>query len=385
MIGMFLCVSPARLACLSWVALVACAHAQSSDVITYRAGLSSSSTNNFLRTSGANAKSEQTTTETVGVKVSLPVSQQTFDLDASLAASQHQNNRNFDYTAQNYQLSWLWTLTPRWHGSLGSQQSETLNTPSDSSNQSQRNKNTKQSSSFQLAYDLGSYWQFYSGLVNSRTTNEQNVVGQTDSRSTGAQLGARFVSGSSNSIDVGLQSGKGVSNSDFSYDAATVSTRIAVGGRSWLTGKLGQTRQRFDSTPQFNFDGPSASIGLTWGISGKLSMASSWQRDAVGYQTTGTTYTQNDVFVLAPMWHISSKSGLGLTYKNTVRADKGSPNGISSTRQDTTQDITLSYNWQPRKMANFVLSYTDSSRSSNVAGVDYHAEQIDLTANIYFY
>ncbi|MFY8043630.1 MAG: hypothetical protein ACOVOD_11985, partial [Rhodoferax sp.] len=99
-------------ASVSLFGVVGQAYAQIHESVNLRAGVSVLNNNNFFRTSSA-AASERVTSQSMGVNVAIPYSLQRFELDASLVGNQHQTNRTFDYTAQNYNAAWRWSLTPR--------------------------------------------------------------------------------------------------------------------------------------------------------------------------------------------------------------------------------------------------------------------------------
>ena len=153
--------------------------------------------------------------QAIGVNVALPYSLQRFELDASVTGNQHQTYSNFDYTAQNYSAAWRWSLTPRVRGSLTSTRTESLNAANDSQNPNLRNKNTTQNNALSAAYDLGGPWQATAGVSNTSTVNEQAVIGQTDNRSTGVNVGLRYAKSSGNTLAYSLQRASGTSGSDY--------------------------------------------------------------------------------------------------------------------------------------------------------------------------
>lgn len=360
------------------------AYAQTQDTFNMRAGVSVLNADNFFRSPAATATSERVISQNIGVNVAVPYSLQRFELDASLIGNQHQNFSNFDYTAQNYNAAWWWSLTPRLRGSITSTRGETLNAANDNVDPNQRNKVTTQSSALSAAYELGGPWQLTAGVSNSATINERAVIGQTDNRSGGFNLGVRYAPASGNSVDYSLQVARGNSANDYSSTTHNISSAWTLSGNSSLNVRLAHLQQKFSIAPQFDYTGLNGGVSFSWRVTGKTSLTAGWQRDLAGYQTAGTTHTKTDAFTLSPSWLISAKSSLKLQYRNAVRDDQGNPSGIPSDRQDRLRDLSLTYGWQPRPSATLSATMSESTRSSSVSNADFIVRQLSLSAQFTF-
>lgn len=360
------------------------AYAQTQDALNMRAGVSVLNADNFFRSPAATATSERVISQNIGVNVAVPYSLQRFELDASLVGNQHQNYSNFDYTAQNYNAAWRWGLTPRFRGSITSTRGETLNAANDSVDPNQRNKVTTQNSALSAAYELGGPWQLTTGVSNSATINERAVIGQTDNRSGGVNLGLRYAPASGNLIDYSLQMARGSSANDYSSITHNVSSVWALSGNTSLNMRLAHLQQKFGTAPQFDYSGWNGAVSLSWRLTGKTSLNTGWQRDLSGYQTAGTTHTKTDAFTLSPSWQMTPKSSLKLQYRNAVRDDQGNPGGTPSDRQDRLRDVSLTYGWQPRPSAILSATMSEATRSSSIANADFVARQLSLSAQFTF-
>ncbi|WP_176452086.1 hypothetical protein [Rhodoferax sp. TH121] len=358
--------------------------AQAQDVVTLRAGLSVLNADNFFRTSAANAVSERVTTQNTGINVVLPYGLQQFDLDASLTSNQYQTNSSFDYVGQNYSAAWRWSLTPRLTGNLRSARTETLNATTDSVNPNLRNKNKTQGTELSLAYGLRGPWQLTTGLSDNSSINERALVGQSDNRSTGANIGLRYEAAPGQTLAYALQQGRGVSNTDYTSTSHNFTALWAPSGKTSVNARLSHTQLRYGNTPQFDYSGIAGSVGADWRISGKTSLQASWQRDLSSYQTSGTTHVQTDSITVSPLWQISSETSLRLQYRHARRLDQGNPTGVATNRLDYLHDTSVSYTWQPRKQATLSVTLAESSRQSNIANADYVARQLTLAAQFAF-
>ena len=368
-----------------WVLLLpaTAALAQNSDVVTLRSSVNLSSDDNFFKTPAAPV-SERITTQSIGVNVALPLSLQRLELDASLTGNQHQTYTNFDYTGQNYSAAWRWSVTPQLHGSVTSSRAETLNAAGDSVDPTLRNKNTTLNNALDAAYDLGGPWQATAGLSSTNAINERPVIGQTDSRSAGYNVGLRLAGGGGNSLAYSFQNGTGSSTNDFKSDTHSFTGVWVLSGNTSLNGRMAYLQQRFGAAPQFDFAGWSSALGMSWRLTGKTSLSANWARDLTGYQTAGTTHSQTDSFTAGPAWQISPQTSLRLQYRNAQRVDQGNPYGTPTQRQDTMQDTSLSFGWQPRQFASLTATVGQSTRSSSAANADYAARTLALAAQFSF-
>jgi exopolysaccharide biosynthesis operon protein EpsL len=364
-------------------AVVGQAHAQIHETLNLRAGVSVLNNNNFFRTS-TSAVSERVTSQSIGVNVAIPYSLQRFELDASLVGNQHQTNSNFDFTAQNYNAAWRWSLTPRFQGSLTSARSETLNATTDSVDPNQRNRSTVQNSGLSAAYDLGGPWQLTGGVSTTSTTNERAVLGQSDNRSSGVNAGVRYVPSTGNSIDYSLQEARGSSTNDYKSTAHAFSAVWILSGNTTVNGRIVHSQQKFNITPQYDFSGTGGAFSLLWRLTGKTTLTASWQRDLASYQTAGTTHTKTDAVTLSPSWQISPKSSVRLQYRNATRDDQGNPTGTPSNRQDSIKDLSATYSWLPRPSATLAATISDTTNSSGVAAANYNVQQLTLSAQFAF-
>jgi len=355
------------------------AWAQSQDVVKLRASVGILNNDNFFSAPIAPV-SERVTSQTLGVNVAVPYGLQRFELDASLLSTQHQTNTNFDFTAQNYNAAWLWSVTPQLHGSLASTRAESLNATADSLNPNLRNKNTTQNTALSAAYEIGGPWQVTAGVSNTNNTNEQAVIGQSDTRSTGVNGGVRYVLGSGNSLAYFLQRASGTSVNDFTSTTHDVAVVWVLTGNSTINGHVAYIEQRFGVAPQFDFSGTSGSVMFVWRASGKVSVSAGWQRDLASYQSAGTTHTQTDTFTVAPVWQISPKTSARLQYREGTRDDQGNPTGVPTSRQDRVRDTSLSFSWQPRPFATLSVTVGENNRTSNSANADFSARTVGLTA-----
>jgi len=354
------------------------------DNLTLRAGLGLQHDDNFFRSAGATAVSEQITTQSVGVHLNVPVSLQRFELDIGLTNNLHRDFDSFDYLGKTYSAAWRWSFTPQLHGNVTSTRVETLNAPSDSLNPTLRNKNATTTHGFDAAYDLGGPWQLLAGYARSTSLNEQALMGEANERSTTYNAGVRYALTSGNSLAYNLSHERGTSTSGFTGEKHDFSGVWVVSGNTSLTGHLAYLKRNYSAVSQFDYDGFASGVNATWRATGKITVNAGWQRDLGSYQTAGATHTLSDVITLAPVWQISPLTSLSGQYRYTIRRDAGNPTGVPSNRRDKTREASIVYSWQPRPFVSLSASMAHSQRSSNSAGLGYSDNLTSLSAQFSF-
>lgn len=363
---------------------VAAGWAETQDIVKLRSSLTMSTDNNFFRTGSATATSERITTQSMGINVSVPLSLQQFVLDASLTGNQHQTYSNFDYTGQNYNAAWNWSLTPHLHGSLTTARLESLNATSDSVNPNLRNKNTTNNTAFNTVYELGGPWQLSAGVSSSNSLNERAVIGEGDSRTNAYNAGFRYALASGSSIGYTLQNGTGSNTNDFTNTNHTVNGVWAFSADTSFNARLTASEQHYAAAPQRDFSGLGGGLNLTWRTSGKTSLNAGWNRDLSSYSAAGSTYTRTDALTLAPVWQASAKTTLRIQYRYALVDDQGTTTGITSARQDRLQDTSFTLSWEPRPFASLSATLTDVRRTSNFANLDYVGKVASVAAQFTF-
>lgn len=356
------------------------------DAVVFRSGVSVAGDDNFLRSASNVASSgERITTQSLGMQIKLPISRQSFNLDAGISSNTHQTFTNFDYLAQNYLASLQWVASSALQGSLSTSRADTLNSSGDSLDPALRNKNTALDTSANLIYLVGGPWQLNAGLGVSAAINERALIGQnTETRNNTARVGFSYSSSPGNVWAYFHSRGKGSNVADFQSIGHGVSFQWTPSANlAWRLG-LNYSDQLYASAPQNNLNGYGGSAGVNWRLSGKINVAADLQRASTAYVSAAATSTLTDSFSLAPNWVITSKSVVKLQYKYAVRTEQGSPTGIMAGRRDTTHDLSLACTWTPLQLASLSTSLSHAQRTSSEVNQDYVAHLLQLTAQLTF-
>ena len=369
---------------LAGAAAVASVQAQTQtsagDTLTFLGSLSTNSTSNIAGAAVASPLSDQITVGTVGVHLDKPISLQRLQLDAAFTNNQYASNTNFNYTAQKYLAALQWSVTPELHGDVSAGRTDSLVSGANSTDPNKRNLNTQQTSALNAIYGLGGPWRLSAGAVSTTSTNEVALVGQGNDRSSGGNVGVQYAFASGNALSLSSTLLQGNNGSDYNNKTQTLSWIGTSAGKTQLSASVGYQSQTYSALPQYNFNGGVGNIVFNWEASAKLMINTSLQRALASYQTTSATSTQTDTLIVQPTWAVSPKVSFAYTYKMGQRNDMGSPSGVSSGRQDKTQDNGVSLAWKPNAKLTVTLSADDLETTSNVANQNYSVQQLTLGA-----
>jgi exopolysaccharide biosynthesis operon protein EpsL len=345
---------------------------------------------------GTRSASDRIDSTTLGLTLHTRQGLQSFKLDASVVDYRYRKFSHLDFTGTNYELIWLWALTPRLTGNLSSDRKQTLNSYTDYQGYSSRNERLDTRTQFDIAYEIDGPWRLLAGIARTRQSNQQALVAGGDFSSQSAQIGVRRVhaSGSTLSFSVIASDGRYLNRTrssqallDDRYTQTDNDLRFhgVLGSASQLDAYLSYFDREHPHFPQRDFSGLNAGASLNWALSGKTTLAMSYARELGAYATSYANYSETNRITLSPVWRISVKTELGLrqTWTQVDFRDAptgGSPNG----RQDTGQDTTLFFNWHPREPWTLMASLQRQTRSSSIAGLDYESDMASVSAQYSF-
>lgn len=347
---------------------------------------------NVLALTGRASASEQISVYGAGVSYRGSYSLQRLELDLSLRENRYQHFDYLNHTAANYKAAWRWSLTPRTHGTLSHDRSETLNSFADYQTFGSSNKRTNTQTRFDAAHELSGPWRLVGGLSQQRQTNQQNLITEGDFSARTADVGVAYIFSSGSSFAYSHKNTiAGYLNRtlpsaglyDDGYDQRDDELRAhwPITGKTTLDASASHISRTHPNYPQRNYSGLNANARLRWSLSGKAALVTGLQRELASYQSSSANYTLTDRLLLAPVWQISPKTVLRLNLQFTQRDYLGTPTGaIASPRRDTLRDATLALEWKPNNSLTVSTALQNARRRSNQAGLDFDARVLTLTA-----
>lgn len=379
-------------------------HADAQDVVNVVAGVSSKYDDNLFRLpsgqdtsalTGRTERGDRVLTSFAGLRVDQPYSLQRFKLDLTWTAYRFQNFDYLDFDAKEYRAAWLWSLTPYLKGTLSADRKQQLNDFRDYRSYTAANIRTTENRVFDADWSPHGNWHLLAGLRQMEQTNSQVFNEDADVKVNGVNAGLKyqFPSGSSVTWMTTLRQGQFTKRAlnagsllDTGYDERESEARL-----EWLasersrfnlrTSHLDRTHDHFD---QRDFDGWTGRLEYMWSPSAKLRLNASAARELASYQTTESSYSQNDSVGLALGYEVSPKVKVNLNGSLYERRYLG--DGVVSNigRVDTGSSVMLGADWTPLRSLKFSASVQQNRRQANVAGADFEGNIAEVSAQILF-
>ena len=370
--------------CLTLALAAGWARADEFDTVNFNAGTTFlHDTNLFRLPAGADPNvvlraptgADTLNVNSVGVKLSKPYSLQRFELGVDFVDYRYKTFTFLNFSAFNYDAAWRWSVTPRLHGNLTADRTETLNTFADFRS-FVRNVRTVQNQRFDGEYEVDGVWRLLGGVSQVEAKNEQVFLAQQDYRQRNAEGGIKHVFGSGSSMSAVARVGSGeftklagpinASLFDNRFDQREVETRFfwAVSGKSTFDGRLSYLERRHQNFSQRNFSGLAGNASVSWGISGKSRLVASVSRDLASFIQASSSYTRLDKWSLGPVWSVSSKAVMRARYEQSTRAFLG-PVAVTpqNDRQDKLRTLYVGADWQPRRWVTLSASLQKDRKS----------------------
>ena len=348
---------------------------------------------NTLALIGRSSAAEQVTIGTLGVRYNKAYSLQNVDLDMSLVKYDYQNFSYLGFSAFNYSGAWRYAFTPRFRGTLSSSRDKTLNSFIDFQGFNVRNERTATNTRLDGTYELGANWRLVGGLTRSALANSLPINSEADSRRLTTDAGVRYVLPSGSSIGYTLRNSEGTYTTNrpipsagffddrFNQTEHEVRATWAFSRDSSANFRAAHLSRSYPTYGQRDFSGMVGGATLNWAYSPKVGVNAGWTRELGPFETANFNYAQTDRFSVGPVWQVGPKATVRMQLAHAVRNFGGTPTGVVTLqRRDVTRDASVSLDWQPYTFLNLSASLQNARRSSNLAGLDYKANTLNLSA-----
>lgn len=342
---------------------------------------------------GRKSAAEKVGVTTLGVNYNKAYSLQNVELDVSMVKYDYQNFSYLGFSALNYRGAWRYALTPRLRGTLSTTRDKTLNSFVDFRGFNVRNERTDINTRLDGTYELGANWRLIAGLTRSTLDNSLPINSEADSRRIIGDIGVRYVLPSGSALGYTLRHANGVYTSNrpqpsagffddhFQQTEHELQLTLALSRDTSANFRAGYLQRNYPTYSQRDFDGLIGGATLNWAYSPKLGISAGWTRSLGSFETADFNYAQTDRFSIGPVWQLSPKATVRVQLAHAVRNFGGTPTGlVTLQRRDITRDASLSLDWQPYTFLSLSASLQNARRTSSLAGFDYSANTINLSA-----
>jgi exopolysaccharide biosynthesis operon protein EpsL len=361
-------------------------------------GASLSHDSNFFRDPGLlrDPQSETITTGYVGLRIDKPYAQQRFLLDATATAYRYDHFSYLNFNGLDYRAAWDWRLTSRLSGTLSASQTVTPTQFQDSFGR-QSNVTTTDNYIFNLDGWLFGGWHVLLGVSQSSTKSEQSALSNVpDYDQFSGEAGVRYLFQSGSSIDAlwrrieGKQDSRLINNvivvstENYRQDQSELRGTWNVSSKSIFTGRVTYLDRQYDQAPENDFHGTAGALGYTWLPTSKLNLRLTATRNIEPWQgSLSSNYRVSNIFLIAPTWQITSRTGVYMTLQRTYDNYPTSSTVIPE-RKDTTDVAALGVNWLVLRNLSIGANLLYEQRSSNNPLVEYDATVGRISASLIF-
>jgi exopolysaccharide biosynthesis operon protein EpsL len=342
---------------------------------------------------GRSSSAETINITALGANYQRSYSLQRVELDVRVTDYRYQNFDYLSFMATNYRAAWNWSYTPHFYGLLRTTRDESLNSFVDFRGLNQRNLRSDTATNFDATYELDARWRLKGALSRSARSNSEPLTGEADYRSLALQAGAQYVlpSGSSAGYRIRATNGTyttrrtipsaGFFDTEFTQTDNILNATWAVSRDTQAEFTFGLRSRSHPNYPQRDFNNVIGSATVNWAYSGKTGLTAGWTREAGAFETADFNFSQTDRFSIGPVWQISPKTTVRLRLEHAIREFKGAPAGfVTAQRRDTTNDASVSVDWEPYRFLLLSASLQNSRRSSTAPGFGFKSNVLNVNA-----
>ncbi len=326
-----------------------------------------------------------------GLEAKVPVSRQSFFVDADVETFRYDRFSNLDYTAVSGKAGWDWVAGSQWSGQLLYRRNERLIRFLESTSVV-KDIRVVDDVGVRGAYRLHPDWTLGGGLkrysrrhdIQTRFSFDEKmgfveVLYDTDSR-TRVGLRQSVVKGTFEEQEL---VGTTLVDNDYTQRASSVLLYWEGSKKSRFNGWFGLTRRDHDQFPERDFDGVTWRANYHWLPTAKLTLnLGLWQQTETPEERT--SFVETFGFEANSAWRLSAKLSFRLGYQRRDEDFKGRVLVSGDIRQDTLTRWTLGAHYRLREKWIFSLDYMDLTRESNVPASQFDARRVTLRVRMVF-
>lgn len=347
---------------------------------------------------GTPSKADQVITSSATIRFDKRYSLQRFQFDGSFVDTRYINFDTQSFAAFNYKGNWFWSLTPRFHGNLGVNHREMLNSFASLtgfSNFGTRNKRIDDEYLFNGVYEIDGVWRLLGGISHVSRKNTQIFSQDFNNTVQYAEGGIRYAFPSGSSLTYKFKYGLGEYHNrpqpiisslfDNRFNDTEHEMRLIwpITGKTSVNAYLGHFERNHSHFSQRDFSGLIGGVDVDWKITGKTYLSLSWSHNLANFQTSrfqqfistsafSSSYMVSDRLTVTPAWQITPQTTLRLRYDFANRDFRGAVIPIPlAGRTDNVHTGSVSLEWQPLKEILLSTTFQRDHRSSSVPGFDY--------------
>jgi exopolysaccharide biosynthesis operon protein EpsL len=327
-----------------------------------------------------------------GINLDIPWSLQRFTLHAAIIDNRYQHFKDIDFTGHQVNAAWLWSVTPRVTGTVGYSDEKTLSSFANTQVRQPDVVTTRQLFG-DAAWMVTPSWRVH-GVANATQTDHSETRDLQDQEAASAEVGLSYVTAQENRVGVAIRGERGRSpdeillggqpfDNEYKQSGAGIQTRWVLSGHSRFDGRLDYTRRRYEQRSERDYSGPTFRATYTWTPTGKITVATTAQRDIAPPQDITTTFVLVTGVAVRPDWAITDKVNIRGVLAYAEWDYRGDP-ALGLDFEHRVKTAGVSVLWRPFTRVSFGAGVAREVRTSTLATGDYKVNQATLEARIGF-
>lgn len=332
-----------------------------------------------------------------GLATKMRLSNQLILLDLNVNQTKYNRFSNLDYVGNNKRVQWDWQLGNNLNGIISynssKQDSGFADVVSSAQVVRENNLRTTNTTHADINWQLQSEWSLFSSFENADSVNSSTAFRFNDRQETTIESGVLYQSHLLTNI------GLSVKRKDYDYANRSAASLALFGNstvRKELIGRFGsQLNARTNLNVQIaavNIDYPqvktrkSDNLSQNWTLVYAVSPDTQISLNAFKdfNQVDDILYNTAEVkgFAITPSWNVTSKITVGGLASIKKQDYLGSSGAVltSNPRSDKLESYGVNAKYLFSRRALLALSYLDTQRSSNMAGISFKDKLVRLTA-----
>ena len=234
------------------------------------------------------------------------------------------------------------------------------------------------------AYLISPRFRVRGALEGSDTDREQNRT--TNVRTTGARVGADYVSPLGNTIGLEYRDTKGVApqaefvptlgrfvDNDFHEREFSLVSVYAIGSTLRSSIRLGHTRREYTDLPERNFNANTGVGTVDWLVGNKTVLRFDAYSLPRSIADVSASHEVVKGVAFGPRWEMTSKTVLSARLLHERRTFSGDPGIVAGgvKRDEVYRLARFAFGWEPQHFWQVSVAFDVGDRESNIDGRDY--------------
>ncbi len=341
---------------------------------------------------GSSKRSDIIFTTSLGFSLNVPVSLQRFQLSYVWFDSRYRTFKDIDNRGHTARAAYLWAITPRLTGELSYQEQESL--ASFANIQGRRpDLVTARMAVANAAWMVTPSWRLHSDLNATQVEHSENRA-LNDLETASAEVGVSYVSAQENRIGVAVRGERGRApderllfglpfDNEYTQTGVGVQGRWVVTGHSRFDGRADYIRRQYEQLSERNFSGPTFRATYTWTPTGKITVATTLQRDIAPLDDITTSFALVTGLTVRPDWAVTDKINVRGNFGYARYEYRGDPaRGLDFEHRVRTAGVSVLY--RPAARISISGGVARETRTSTLANGDYKVDIATLEARVGF-